>query len=229
MKHLTALLTLLITVTSFSPSFAKGVDPYFAKDSIPPSFLTKPLAPQSKEWNEEVDGIIALQRNYDEKEVAKAIDEKEITTESMLTAIEPGITREKFPLTYNLLDRAIKTSRGIGSNAKDFWGTKRPYIADKRVKSLIGEHDTPSYPSGHTVRSYSLAYAASLLFPDKQDAFLARAKEIAEHRVLIGMHYPHDLQGGREMALLVVGGLLQNKEFMHDVEAARKELKKAVN
>jgi hypothetical protein len=38
------------------------------------------------------------------------------------------------------------------------------------------------------------------------------------------MHYPQDIKGGQQMALLIVGALMQNDEFKKDFDAAKLEL-----
>lgn len=65
----------------------------------------------------------------------------------------------------------------------------------------------------------------SLLIPEKTANFDRKAESIAQHRVLVGMHFPHDIEGGKQLSLLIMGGLLQNHGFMIDLQKAQKELK----
>lgn len=225
MRHIAFILLLCLNICLALPSHAAETRAYFTTETISPRLLTPPLTPHSPEWNAEVKSIISLQRYADAKEVAKADKEREMAPEMVALTVEPTWTRKDFPATYHLLDRVGRTTHIVGDNAKDYWHTKRPYLMDKRIKALVAPSTSPAYPSGHTLGSHGWAYTLALLQPAKRDAFLARAAEIAQHRVLVGMHYPHDVRGGKELALLIIGGLLQNAEFKADFQAARKELK----
>lgn len=219
---------LLALAFALAPASGRAdAEPYFAATTIPPFLLTPPLAPMSAAWNAEVEQIIALQANPDPKEVEQAAAERDMAPEMMVLAVDPALARAAYPKLYALLDRVGATSYAVGGAAKQFWNTKRPYVADSRIKPLIKAHDNPSYPSGHTTGSYLWADVLSLLQPKNQAAFRARAEVTAEHRVLAGMHYPHDLAGGRELALLLMGGLLQNQAFLQDLAAANAELEAA--
>lgn len=228
MRHLPKIVFALFIAAPFLASATEAA-PYFPKETISPALLTPPLAPHSDAWNAEVASIITKQQHADATEITKAEKERVMRPELMTLATEPNLTRERFPLTYHLLDKVRITTREIGDYAKNYWHTKRPYIMDSRIKPLIEPHDNPAYPSGHTVGSYVWAYTLALAIPEKQKDFLQRADEIAQHRVLVGMHYPHDLRGGRELALLTMGALLQNKDFLHDVENAKNEIKQHPN
>jgi len=204
-----------------APAYA--AEPYFSEQTISPTLLTPPLVVRSEQWNAEIDVIINEQKNAAAAELAKAAEERNVNPEMMTQAIDPTLTRENYPALYHMMDRVSATSYKVGQAAKNHWRTSRPYIMDTRVKALINAHNNPAYPSGHTSSSYSWAYALSQVMPDKHTAFIQRAEEIAQHRVLVGMHYPHDIRGGKELALLIIGGLLQNAEFQADCYKARAE------
>ena len=199
-------------------------EPYFPANLIPPTTIAPPIEIHSPEWNAEIDSIIALQQNPDEEEVAKAAAERNMTPEMVSLAIMPELARQAYPKTYALLDRVAQTSKGISRNAKIYWDTKRPFIVDERIKPLIDPHNSPAYPSGHTTGSYTWAYVLSMVIPEKRAAFMARAEKIAQHRVLVGVHFPHDLRGGKELAALIIGGLLTTPAFQVDLAAAKAEI-----
>jgi acid phosphatase (class A) len=60
--------------------------------------------------------------------------------------------------------------------------------------------------------------------PNKAKKFEERAAQIAKHRVIVGMHYLHDLEGGKQLADLIVEQLLQKQDFQNDFKAAKLEL-----
>jgi acid phosphatase (class A) len=221
MKRIAALFLMLATLATSNMAQAQ---PYMDAASINPELLTPPPAPHSAPWNADIDKIIALQKSPDQAVIAQAAAELVMAPELVTLAVHPALTRADYPAVYQLLDNVAYTSKSINGTAKDFWHTKRPYQSDNRVKALIFAHDNPAYPSGHTTGSYVWAYVLSELLPQKRTLFMQRAEAIAQHRVLVGMHYPHDLVGGKELALLIMGGLLQNADFRQDFELAKKEL-----
>lgn len=121
----------------------------------------------------------------------------------------------------------MRTSFDVADDSKKYWKTKRPFLSDKRIKALVNISETPAYPSGHTTSSFVTAKILGLLIPQKAAQFDFYAEKIANHRVLVGMHFPHDLRGGRHLGFLIVGGLLQNKDFLNDFAAAKTELEKS--
>lgn len=212
---------ILLLIFAAAPALAA---PYFDTSLIDPTLLTPPPPPTSQEWKVEQDYIEGLQKNAPPEEVQKAAHERDFKPELLAADVFPQLTREKYPALYHLLDRVGDTTHAAADTAKEYWKTDRPYMADPNIKPLIEAHKSPGYPSGHTASAYALARVLSLLMPDHRAEFWKRAKEVAEHRVLVGMHFPHDLAGGREESLLVVGALLQNPDFAGDFMKARQEL-----
>lgn len=198
---------------------------YLDVDAISPTLISRPLKVGSAEWKKEIEEILVLQKNADKEEIKEAEKQYHYSLEKLLKSVDEELTREDFPQTYELLDNVYDTSKSVNEEVKEYWNTKRPYQMDSRVKALIKTHSNPSYPSGHTCGAYTTARVMALLFPEKRDEFFASAEKIAQHRVLVGMHFPHDIRGGKELSLLIVGALLQNEEFLEDLADAKEELK----
>lgn len=202
-------------------SYAK---PYFDSDVINPILLTKPLKRDSLEFKKEVEEIVKMQQNAEKSEIKKAKNESEMRVSLMTSDLDSNFSEENFPKTYKLLKNVFDTSKANSSKAKRYYAMKRPYLENKKISALVIPSLSAAYPSGHTCNSYVLAHVLNLLQPQKGQDFYKRAEEIAMHRVLAGMHYPHDIKGGKELALLVVGALLENDEFKQDFIEAKNEL-----
>ena len=200
---------------------------YFGSDSISPLMLDKPFVMDSAERKNEISQIITLQKNIEPQEIDLALYEKQLRPETVVQHVNKSITRQKFPDLYALLDRVGDTSRDITDDFKDHFKITRPYLVDKNVQMFISPSKGYCYPSGHTTGSYIYGNVMSLLIPKKSQEFLDYANQISWHRVQVGMHYPQDLAGGKQLATLLIGGLTQNKEFQTDFKKAREELRKA--
>ena len=59
---------------------------------------------------------------------------------------------------------------------------------------------TPAYPSGHTTQSMFLSLYYADRNPQHEDAIMALANQVAESRIVSGLHYPSDNEAGRELA-----------------------------
>lgn len=216
--------TLLTALCLAMPAMA---EPYLDPETIPPTVLNAPPAEKSVRWTSDVNDILTRQKHAIISDIQAAASEHTLTPEMIAIATDATLTRETHPALYHLLDRIGDTTRAVTGQAKKYWNTKRPYLMDARIKPLIDAHMDNAYPSGHTSMGYTLARALGMLMPEKHEAFLDRADTIAQHRVLVGMHYPSDIEAGRELSLIIFGGLLQNEEFQHDLQAAREELNPA--
>lgn len=226
MKNKIKIISTICFITLVSNnSYAKS----YIDDEINPILLTQPLKRDSLEFKEEVLQIIEMQKTSDNLEVKKAKNESKMRVELMTLDIDEKLTEKNFPKTYRLLQNVLDSSRKNSAKAKNYYNTKRPYLENKKIKALVIPSLSASYPSGHTCGSYVLANILNLLIPEKRQDFYKRAEEIAMHRVLSGMHYPHDIKGGKELAFLVTGALLENEEFKKDFAIAKKELSKFYN
>ena len=214
----------LLSLVSFL-AFGAKAEVYFSAEAISPLLISGPLARNSSLYKSEVSYMIKLQKNIDMLELKEAIFEDEKLAPEIVTKdVIPEMARSDFPKLYKLLDKTASSTLEVSENAKKFWNTKRPYLEDKRIKLLVKPYANGSYPSSHSAVAQSVARILGLLFDEKREALLNRAEEIAKHRSLVGVHYPHDLQGGREVAFLVVGALMANGDFLEDFENAKQEV-----
>ncbi|HEV7993177.1 MAG TPA: phosphatase PAP2 family protein [Gemmatimonadaceae bacterium] len=84
------------------------------------------------------------------------------------------------------------------------WGTKfqyfnpRPSQLDPLIKTVIGLPNFPAYPSGHSTFSGASAQVLGYLFPSDAQEFESMADEAGISRVYGGIHFPTDVQKGKE-------------------------------
>jgi acid phosphatase (class A) len=88
--------------------------------------------------------------------------------------------------------------------------------------------DNTSYPSGHTTVGTSCAILLSEIFPERRSELFARARQYAESRMIVGAHFPSDLESGRITAVIGTSLLMQNARFERDFFAAQSELREAL-
>ncbi len=77
------------------------------------------------------------------------------------------------------------------------------------VRSLTPSSDG-AFPSGHTVASLLAALAIGYALPERYQEMIARASELGNNRILVGMHDPLDVMGGRMAATSWAAAVLYN-------------------
>jgi len=199
---------------------------YFSGDSIIPKLIDAPYATNSKEWNNDIQNIIKAQKHFNVNELELASREKFLHPEIFIFYADRSLTNDEYPNLHKLIHRVSLTSKEVNDHVKNYWNISRPYTLDKRINMLITPSPGASYPSGHTSSSFVVTQILGMLIPQKDQDLKKLAQKIAYRRILVGMHYPHDITGGEQLSRLILGGLLQNKEFQKDFENARIELEK---
>ncbi len=199
---------------------------YINPESISPTLIAPPIADGSDAKRFEIEQIIARQKHYTKAQLDAALKTHHPVTPELLTyVIGRDFNRERLPFTYDFLEDVVSDCFDTVEFAKLYYKNKRPYLMDKRVKALVpNPNTTGAYPSGHTACSRVWAEVLIQLVPEKQAALRARADEMSQHRMLLGVHYPNDLKGGKEMALLIVGALSQSQTYQADLARAKAEI-----
>jgi membrane-associated phospholipid phosphatase len=82
-----------------------------------------------------------------------------------------------------------------------------------------------SFPSGHTTTAYQAGITLATLLPELAPEILARASEAGNNRIVLGVHYPLDIVGGRIDGEAALAARWSDKAYVAGVlEPARKEL-----
>lgn len=84
----------------------------------------------------------------------------------------------------------------------------RPCSPAVGITPLFGCSGSSSYPSGHTAKATGAALLAAYIAPEKFQAFITRAQEYGESRIVAGQHYPLDVMASRAMTYKAVADLL---------------------
>jgi membrane-associated phospholipid phosphatase len=96
------------------------------------------------------------------------------------------------------------------------WDTKyaynriRPYNADKRIKTLIGKIESPSYPCEHSVAAGVAVTIISHFYPHLADSAKHMAQRAMSSRITAGVAFPSDTEAGFEL-----GKKIALKEIEH--------------
>jgi acid phosphatase (class A) len=142
------------------------------------------------------------------------------------TIFGSSFTPDNLPVLAKL-SAAIHAEEGVASGPlKTGFARPRPYQADTTLHPVCKVTTEPnSYPSGHTLSGYMLAFTLIEIAPEKKEAILERADDYAHNRLVCGVHYPSDLEASRQIAAALFGSMSMNPAFRNEVAAARTELR----
>ena len=93
---------------------------------------------------------------------------------------------------------------------KSISNSPRP-CAPGGVTPLFACSTSSSFPSGHTAKATGAALLAAYIAPEKFQAFITRAQEYGESRIVAGQHYPLDVMASRAMTYKAVADLLADQ------------------
>jgi acid phosphatase (class A) len=191
--------------------------------------LTKILAPppvlQSEEQKRDLGDLLAVQRSRTAQQAQRALADATAGTFGFADVLGPNFTAERLPKFAALIERV----RGDGAVAfaagKDAWNRPRPFQTSSEVNALGELPKSSSYPSGGSTNGYLTAIILANMVPEKSAALFARGREFGDNRVVLGVHYPRDVEAGRFAAIAIATGLLQSPTFLKDFAEAKAELR----
>lgn len=107
------------------------------------------------------------------------------------------------------------------------WDTKftywviRPWQADSRITTPIGQPPHPSYPSGHACFSGAGAKVLAAVFPSEAEDLDRMAVEACDSRVYAGIHYRFDAEAGMTIGIRAAERALERGDQLLQLEIAR--------
>jgi acid phosphatase (class A) len=111
--------------------------------------------------------------------------------------------------------------------AKDAYKRPRPFVEREGPICVMPSDEltmSPSYPSGHSATGWLYALLLAEIDPAHADAIVQRGRAYGESRVVCGVHYYSDIEGGRMTATALVAALHGAPEFETDIASARAEV-----
>ena len=174
---------------------------------------------------EEVMKILQTQQNAEKNAKWKAIQEFCVLwDEDIFNAFELTLKRLNIPYDQEYLDYIYEMSEDIGAliiQLKSHYQRPRPFQLALYTNQNLHPYDSvsaqsPSYPSGHATQALFILSVIAFHYEEKKDELMKLAKQIADSRVILGLHYPSDNEFGFQIVKqLLLKEDIKEKYFMN--------------
>jgi acid phosphatase (class A) len=228
-----ALCSVVLLVLGAAPALALSDKPYLAEtDADFANLLPPPPADGSAGDKADLQALLALQKTLTPQRLERIqADTEQSVYQVAGEVLGPTFTKEHFPLAGAFFDKVNKDS-GVGVGAiKRKYKRLRPFQASKEVQSpanIAAASQGPTYPSGHGTFGAEVALLLAMMVPEKRSELFARGWQYGEQRIMSGVAYPSDWEGGHIGATVMVTLMLQRPEFKADFEATKAEVRKGL-
>jgi acid phosphatase (class A) len=193
------------------------------------NLLPPPPAAGSAAARQDMDAVLAVQKSRTAQEMAAAKADAEHSMFRFADAIGLTAQPSALPKTAAFFDRVANFDKTQVKQAKAYFHRPRPSVVSSEVHPLSKDKpDDWSYPSGHATFGYTTAVLLANMLPEKRAEIFARADLYAQHRIVMGAHFPSDLEAGKLAGTVIAAQILRDAQWQGDYNAARSELRKAL-
>jgi len=223
---LSALLALPGGATAKEPVRAEATHYIDTKTFDLARVLAPPPADDSAATRAELDEMLRIQGSRSEAQSARATADAEVSVFRFADVVgSDRFTAANLPLTLALFKKISDDELWAAGAAKDAFRRPRPFLLEPKLQPLLARTSSASYPSGHSMWGYAVGLVLADMLPEKRAQIMARAREYATNRVVVGMHYPSDIESGIHSGVALAAAFFSSSTFRADEAAATKELR----
>lgn len=227
-------ISLLLALMCLGSAFSQEV--YFTTEQLPDLIkcLPAPPAKGSAAFKYDVKRYKwGKKQRRDPERAAMARRDAVWSYEALLTELSVPfgmpITETGTPEIWKLLVNSLATTDQMRVAPKAYYHRTRPFVYFKEKAFLEDDAQFSgegSYPSGHTMRSWTAALILAEVNPDSAEAVFARAWECGESRVISGAHWQSDVDVTRLAASIGYSCLQTSEAFRAQMALAQAEFRR---
>ena len=213
-----------------------AVTPYIPLEQMPKLINIMPAPPafDSPEFaNDVVRYCWGKQQRQDADRVALAIADAEWNDHAKLflqwkDAFGLAINEVETPEIWKLMETSLATTDPMRKETKAHYGRQRPF---ERYDDAMPSHEEDdlrgegSYPSGHSLRGWTISLLLAQIAPACADAIYSRGWDYCNSRVIVGAHWQSDVDASRTAASIGFCALQGSPEFIAQMKKAQEEYK----
>lgn len=211
----------------FAAYAANGCAPMPKFDAA--ALLAPPIAAGSLRAQQELRVVLAAQAARTPAASAEAVADAERSVFRFADALGRGFDPTALPKTAAFFACVAAADKAAAGQAKDYWRHPRPAVVSAAVHPLKPDRaDDWGYPSGHATFAYSTAVLLAAMLPERRAALFDRADRYAHNRIVLGVHFPDDIEAGRLLGSAFGLQLLEDPAWRAGFAAARSEVRQAL-
>ena len=165
--------------------------------------------------------LLQAQKTRSNEDCARAATEVVVTLQSFYGKPYGELTAEQVTKLTPFFDRVREAGGPYIGQIKQGYTRARPYEYIKGLTPCIGKEPSFAYPSGHATLASLYSLVLIDLFPEKKAALEKRADQIAQDRVLGGVHHPSDVKEGKHLGAMLHAEMLKSPGYLADVQTYR--------
>jgi len=230
------LLSFLLASAAFCFTSAQAQETYFTTSQLPDLILSLPAPPQqgSPAFQYDVQRYRwGKARRNDPDRAAMARRDAVWSYEALLTELSVpfglSVSREATPEIWKLITTSLATTDLMRVAPKAYYHRTRPFVYFKEDAFLADDAQFSgegSYPSGHTMRSWTAALLLAEINPAAAEAIFSRAWACGESRVISGAHWQSDVDVTRLAASIGYARLQTSGAFRAQMALAQDEFRR---
>jgi acid phosphatase (class A) len=206
------------------------------------ALLPPPPAADSSRQRADLQAVLAAQRAATKAgTTARAVADAEVSCTRFAGALGEHLELSPGMVALGFATRAALQASAVTAAPKHYWHRSRPYLTSPAVRRLADvapgqklaadyaqERDHGSYPSGHAAFGAACAILLADMLPERRTEIFARGHDYAAARVIVGAHYPSDVEAGVVVGTAAVAVMMTDPCFQEDFAAARSAMRRAL-
>ena len=165
----------------------------------------------------------------------QAVKDANTSTDNILEVFSEAfgmtLSKENTPEIYKLIARMKEDAGSYATRCtKNTYMRTRPYALYNEPTPVPeaeeGLRNNGSYVSGHSATGVAVSMVLACINPARQDLLYKRGLDFGDSRWIVGFHHYSDVKAGQMVGALVLPALLNNEDFMKQLDKAKAEFKR---
>jgi acid phosphatase (class A) len=184
--------------------------------------------PDSEQQERDLAAVLAVQKARTPAQSQRALADATAGTFGFADVLGPKFDSQGLPKVAALFDKLRSDAIVAFQAGKGVWNRPRPFVVSTEVQPLGDKPEGSSYPSGASTVNYLTAIILANMVPERGAALYARGREFGDDRIVLGVHFPSDVEAGRLAATGLAVALMQDAAFVKEFAEAKAELRHAL-
>jgi acid phosphatase (class A) len=220
----------LVTFVQTADAFAHSDGTFYIEPSQVDldHLLAPPPALGSAAETKDLSAVMKAEQDRTAEQAVEAEEDHDRTVFRFADVMGPSFTPQNLPFATKFFQRVFSDQNKIVKETKAYFARPRPFVVDSNLTPMVYPKATPSYPSGHTTFAYVMAILLANMVPEKAVSIFDRAAQYGYNRVVVGAHFPTDVESGRIAGTVIDSVFFHEPRFMTDFFRARAEIRQVL-